>query len=208
VINLYAPQYPAPTGPPLDAFGYLPYTHAYFPTERFDEVRRVGGWTFGRKGDGYVGLWSWRPTEWRTHDPAVTFTNGLTEPFDLVARGGAANVWISEVGDAGRWGSFDAFVTALSAAAIDVTDLGSAGGVSRGFDVSYASPGEGALTFSWTGPLSVDGTEVPLHGANRFDNAFGTTAFGDSRIEIDDGRASLTLDLATGDRRAELRRRR
>jgi hypothetical protein len=206
VINLYAPQYPAPTGPPLDAFGYLPYTHAYFPTERFDEVRQAAGWTFGRKGDGYVALWSWRPTEWRTHDPAVTFTNGLTEPFDLVARGGAANVWISEVGDAGRWGSFDAFVAAVSAAAIDVTDLGSAGGVSRGFDVSYASPTEGTMTFSWTGPLSVDGTEVPLHGDQRFDNAFGATAFGDTGIEIGDGRASLTLDLATGDRRAELRR--
>jgi hypothetical protein len=226
VINLYAPQYPAPTGPPLDAFGYLPYTHAYFPTERFDEVRsvasgssdrghqgaagggRAGRWTLGRKGDGYVGLWSWRPTEWRAHDPAATFTNGLTEPFDLVARGGAANVWISEVGDAGRWGTFDAFVTALSTAAIDVTDLGSTGGVSRGFDVSYSSPSEGTMTFSWTGPLTVDGTEVPLHGANRFDNAFGTTAFGDTSVEIGDGRASLTLDLATGDRRAELRRRR
>ena len=53
------------TGPPLDAFGYLPYTHAYFPTERFDEVRQVGGWTLGRRGDGYVALWSWRPTQWR-----------------------------------------------------------------------------------------------------------------------------------------------
>jgi hypothetical protein len=64
------------------------------------------------------------------------------------------------------------------------------------------------MTFSWTGPLTVDGTEVPLHGANRFDNAFGTTAFGDTGIEIGVGRASLTLDLVTGDRRAELRRRR
>ena len=115
VINLYAPQYASP-GAPLDAFGYLPYTHAYFPTERFDEVRQVGGWTFGRKGDGFVALWSWRPTEWRGHDPAVTFTNGLTQPFDLVAPGGAHNVWVSEVGDAGRWGSFDAFVDAVAAA--------------------------------------------------------------------------------------------
>jgi hypothetical protein len=64
------------------------------------------------------------------------------------------------------------------------------------------------MTFSWTGPLSVDGTEVPLHGDMRFDNPFGTAAFGDTDIEIRDGRASLTLDLATGDRRAKLRRRR
>jgi hypothetical protein len=207
VINLYAPQYPAPAGPPLDAFGYLPYTHAYFPTEHFDEVRQEGGWTFGRRGEGYVALWSWRPTEWRTHDPADTFTNGLTEPFDLVAPGGASNVWITEVGDATRWGSFDAFVAAVMAATVSVEDLGSADGVSRGFDVSYQSPTEGAMTLSWTGPLTVDGVEAPLHGADRFDNPFGTTVFGDTTMEISDGRASLTLDLAQGERHATTRLR-
>jgi hypothetical protein len=208
VINLYAPRYPPPTGPPLDAFGYLPYTHAYFPTERFDEVRRTGGWTFGRRGDGYVALWSWRPTEWRTHDPSVTFTNGLTEPFDLVAPGGADNVWIAEVGSAARWGSFDAFVAEVSASPVSVRDLGAdAAGVSRGFDVSYRSPTEGTMTFSWTGPLTVDGVAVPLHGADRFRNRFGTTALGDTTMDIADGPARLTLDLAGGRRHAELRRR-
>ncbi len=29
-----------------------------------------GHWTIGRKGDGYVALWSWRATRWREHDPA------------------------------------------------------------------------------------------------------------------------------------------
>ena len=203
VINLYAPQYAAPTGPPLDAFGYLPYTHAYFPTERFDEVRQQGGWTFGRKGDGYVALWSWRPTEWRTHDPAVTFTNGLTQPFDLVARGGANNVWISEVGTADRWGSFDAFVSAVGAAPVTVQDLGaSVDGVSHGFDVSYGSPTEGSLTFSWTGPLTVDGDEVALHGTDRYANPFGTTPFGSTTVKIRDGRAALVVDPTTGTRRA------
>ncbi len=206
VINIYAPQYAA-AGPPLDAFNYLPYTHAYFPTERFDEVRRSGNWTFGRKGDGYVALWSWRPTEWRTHDPSVTFTNGLTQPFDLVARGGADNVWISQVGDAGHWGSFDAFVTAMTAAPITVTDLGSSGGVSKGFDVTFGSPTEGAMHLGWKGPFTVDGTEVALHGGARFDNPFGTTPFGDTDLAIADGPSSLRLDLLTGRRHASQRRR-
>ena len=48
-IVIYAPQF-APPGPPLDRFAYLDYTHAYFPTERFDEVERYGHWTFGRRG--------------------------------------------------------------------------------------------------------------------------------------------------------------
>ena len=205
VINLYAPQYAAPTGPPLDAFGYLPYTHAYFPTERFDEIRQQGGWTFGRKGDGYVALWSWRPTEWRTHDPAVTFTNGLTQPFDLVARGGADNVWIAEVGNAGRWGSFDAFVAALGAAPVSVTDLGTTDGVSHGFDVSYGSPTEGTMTFSWTGPLTVGGSEVALHGTDRYANNFGTTPVGQTTVTIADDRARLTVDPTTGVRKAQAR---
>ena len=49
----------------------------------------------GRRGDGYVALWSWRPTTWRTHDPAVT----LHERADPAVRpgrrrAGADNVWI------------------------------------------------------------------------------------------------------------------
>jgi hypothetical protein len=204
VINLYAPQY-AVSGPPLDSFNYLPYTHAYFPTERFDEVRQQGGWTFGRKGDGYVALWSWRPTEWRTHDPAATFTNGLTQPFDLVARGGADNVWIAEVGTAARWGSFDAFAAAVAAAPVTVTDLGSAGGVSKGFDVSYGSPTEGPMTFSWTGPLTVAGREVPLHTTDRYANPYGTTPTGETEVTIRDAHSSLTVDPTKGLRRADRR---
>jgi hypothetical protein len=206
-IHLYAPQFASPTGPPLDAFGYLPYTHAYFPTERFDEVRQAGHWTIGRKGDGYVALWSWRATHWRIHDPTKVQTNGLTQPFDLVADGGADNVWISEVGSSKTSGSFDRFVAAITAAPIAVTDLGSgADGVSKGFDVDYESPSAGDLGFSWTGPLTVDGTATPIHGDQRYDNPFGTTPFGPaaSKLAIDDGRARLALDLATGSRRTDL----
>jgi hypothetical protein len=206
-VHLYAPRYPANGPGPLEAFTYLPFTHAYFPTERFDEVRQVGGWTVGRKGDGYVALWSWRPTEWRAHDPAATFTNGLTQPFDLVAPGGADNAWIVEVGDATSWGSFDAFAATVTGAAVEVTPLGPGpDGLPQGFDVAYRSPTEGELRFSTTGPLTVDGAEVPLHGEARFDNPFGTTAFGARQVELRDGPASLSLDTERWTRRAEVRR--
>jgi hypothetical protein len=206
-VHLYAPKF-APNGPgPLETFSYLPFTHAYFPTERFDEVRQNGGWTLGRKGDGYVALWSWRPTTWRAHDPAVTFTNGLTQPFDLVAGGGADNAWIVEVGDAGRWGSFDQFAAAVTAAPVEVTPLAvGADGLPQGFDVAYRSPTEGRIGFSSTGPLTVDGAEVPLHGTNRFDNPFGTTGADDTTIEISDGKATLSLDTTQWTREAKVRR--
>ena len=84
-IHVYAPQF-EPAGPPLDQFGYLDYTHAYFPQEHFDEVVHAGQWTFGRKGDGYVGAVVVAARRaGATHDPAQVFTHGLTQPFDLVA---------------------------------------------------------------------------------------------------------------------------
>jgi hypothetical protein len=195
----------AQEGPgPLQDFTYLNYTHAYFPTERFDEVRQVGNWTLGRRGNGYVALWSWRPTSWRTHDPAVTFTNGLTQPFDLVAPGGANNAWIVEVGDRGRWGSFDSFATAVTGAPIDVTDLGvGTDGLPSGFDVTYRSPSQGLMQFSTTGPLTVDGSTVDLHPTARFDNPFGRTGADDTRVTISEGGASLRLDTVRWTRFAD-----
>ena len=207
-IHLYTPRFAAPGPGPLAAFDYLPFTHAYFPTERFDEVRQVGGWTLGRRGDGYVALWSWRPTTWRAHDPAVTFTNGLTQPFDLVAEGGADNVWISEVGDAATWGSFDAFAAAVTAAPVSVTPRPVGGdGLPGGFDVAYGSPSSGELVFGTTGPFTAGGAEVALHREARFDNPFGTTEFGSTTVEIAEAGASLTVDTAAGTRHARVRRR-
>ena len=143
-VHLYAPRFASPGPGPLEAFSYLPFTHAYFPTERFDEVRQVGNWTLGRRGDGYVALWSWRPTQWRTHDPAVTFTNGLTQPFDLVAPGGADNAWVVQVGDAGEWQSFSAFADAVTSAPLSVAARPpGADGLPGGFDVTYQSPTAG-----------------------------------------------------------------
>lgn len=190
-IHLYRPAFDAPTGPPLDAFGYLPYTHAYFPTEHFDEIvdDPDGHWTFGRRGDGYVALWSHRPVRWRGHDPERVFTHGMTEPFDLVADGGATNVWIVEVGDKGRWGSFEAFREAVRGAEVAVDDA------DEGFTVSYDSPTEGPLGFSSAGPLTVDGEEVAIGGYPRFDNPWSRTPFESRVIRIADGGEELVLDF-------------
>jgi hypothetical protein len=207
-VHLYAPRFASPGPGALEMFSYLPFTHAYFPTERFDEVRQVDGWTLGRSGDGYVALWSWRPTSWRDHDPAVTFTNGLTQPFDLVAEGGADNVWISEVGDAATWGSFDEFAAAVTDAAVTVAPRTvGADGLPGGFDVTYASPSSGSLAFGTTGPFTVDGAEVALRGDNRFDNPFGTTPFGSPSVAISEAGATLELDTERWTRHARSRPR-
>lgn len=172
-VQMYAPGFTLPDMAELAGFAYEPETHAFFPTERFDEVVERDGWVLARKGDGYVGLWSWRPAAWRQHDPSATFTAGLDGRFDLVAEGGPDNVWICEVGDAGRWATFAAFGDALAAAAVEVTDGGwGDDGAHRGFDVVYASPSEGRVELGWTGPLTVGGAAVPIDGDARFDNPY------------------------------------
>jgi hypothetical protein len=203
-IHLYAPQFPAPGEGPFEAFGYLDYTHAYFPTEHFDEVVRAGRWTFGRKGDAYVGLWSWRQPEWREHDPDEVFTHGLTEPFDLVARGGTDNAWVVEVGDASDFESFTAFREALSRAPLAVTPRPAGDdGLPGGFDVAYESPGQGRMTFGWDGPLNVDGNAVAIDGYPRYDNRFARVDFDTTRYEISAEGRRLVLDFEAGTRTVE-----
>jgi hypothetical protein len=199
-MSLYAPDF-KPSGPPLDAFGYLDFTHAYFPQERFDQVVQAGGWTFAKRGDGYVALWSWRPTHWRTYTDPGIYTHGLTEPFDLVASGGPDDTWITQVGDASRFGSFDAFRAAVLAHApqVSVRPVTPAG-LPGGFDVAWNSPTEGPLTFGTTAPLTARGAVVPIGGYARYDNPWSHTPFDAKALTIADRDGGVTLDFTTGRR--------
>lgn len=205
-MSLYAPKYtPNPLLP--SSLGYIDKTHAYFPQERFDEVRQVGNWTFGRRRNGYVALWSWRSVHWQSWDPAVYWAHGLTQPYDLVADGGADNVWITEVGDAAHNGTFDDFVNATSSAPILVAPLAANDGLPGGFDVAYASPTQGVVTFGSASStqLKVGGTAVALHGTKRLDSSFVSAAVGAHRYDVDTGAAHLTLNFDTNTRTAVAR---
>ena len=198
-MSLYAPAFESP-GPPFTAFRYLDYTHAYFPQERFDEVTQNGNWTFGRKGDGYVALYSWRPVHWRTYaDPAI-HTHGLTQPFDLVADGGADNVWLTQVGDAKTFASFAAFQAAVAGSPVSVNPRPANGALAGGFDVTYVSPTEGNVAFGTTGSLMVKGADVPLNTGKRFDNPWALADVGAQQITIADAAGDLKLDFATNRR--------
>ena len=206
---MYAPQYRNKLSG-LSQYDYRPETHAYFPVAHFDEVVQEGGWTFGRKDQGYVALWSWRPTSWRSGQPEVFQNGGLD--FDLVATGGATNVWIVECGSQSEWASFEAFREAFlsppnpnAPAEPRITVVGplpDAGGdpFPDGFDVTYTSPSQGVVSFAWTGPLVVDGEEIPISGYKRFDNAYAQVEFDDTRYEVSDGEFSLLLDFETNTR--------
>ena len=185
VVVQYDPQYPTS---PLFGFTYLEETHAYFPLAHFDEVVQEGSWTFGRKGDAYVALYSWRPTQWLGGQPEVYENAGLD--FDLVAPGGSDNVWISEVGSIDEWpGGFDAFRAAVVAAEVEVTPA------AAGFDVRYASPTRGSVEVGWAGPMTVAGETVPVADYPRMSNRYTDVGWGDLQYEISDGSYGLDLDF-------------
>ncbi len=200
-VSIYRPEIPSKGV--LEGYDHLDYTHAWFPTERFDEVVRDGNWTFGRRGEGFVALWSWRAPEWRTHAPGEVHTDGLTEPFDLVAPGGPENVWIATVGSASLDGSFDAFQASWRDAEIDVTTLdATADADPGGFEVRFESPSDGSISFGSDTPLVVDGEAVELRHQRRYDNPWAQTEFQASTYEIADDEGGLTLDFDAGTRAA------
>lgn len=188
-VHIYQPAWDAGTDALLWAvFGYRDYTHAYVPQDHFDEVVQSGHWTFARKGSGFVALWSWRQPEWRVYDPAVNATDGMVKPFDLVARGGADNVWIVEVGE-GQAAGFAAWQASILANEPDVVRD------ADGFTVGWTSPSAGALGFGSTAPFTVDGRVEPTSEFPRHESAFGTVDRLATRYRLGGRRARLDLDF-------------
>jgi hypothetical protein len=159
-------------------------------------VVRDGNWTFGRFRDGYIALYSWRLAEFVDHGPSVP-TNGMVQPFDLIAEGGADNVWIVECGRAADWGgSFRDFQDAIRAASVTVvpvTDGLPSGAVPPFFEVEYESPSLGTVSFSWEGSLRVAGQEIPIGDYPRYDNPWTRTEFLDKDLLLHDVETEHTL---------------
>jgi hypothetical protein len=151
--------YNSPAGEGLDL------THAYFPKDAFDEVVQKGQWTFARKADGYIALWSQNGTVWQTY--AGDAVN------DLVVEG-RQNIWICEMGAQKEWGNFSNFVREIGAATVHCS----------GLDVSYYSPSLGVMNFGWDSVFKIKGRTVPMKTEFRYDNRYSKTKFDSSSIEI------------------------
>ena len=158
------------------------YTHAYFPRDAFDEVVESGRWVFGRKGEGYIGLWSDVQAAWSA-DPEL--------PYDWVAPG-EKNVFVVEMGRAVDDGDFATFVAALEAATVEVD----ADGV-----VSYVSPTLGLMEVGWTGTLTVAGAPIDIGPYPRWANAHLRQPWGSKRLVFTAGGQVLDLDFEAGARR-------
>lgn len=184
LVALYnIPAHPSPK--PLEARHYA-FTHAYFPRWAFDEVVEVpanggavGGWIIGRKGSGYLALYSSNAYQWVTSGP---------DADQEIAAPGRQAVWLVQMGRAAVDGSFTQFVESIQQAEIVVDRL----------DVSYNAPGLGKIHFSWDDPLLLNGEEVPLRNYPRWQNPYTRVEFGQTRYEIALAGDRLVLDFAQG----------
>lgn len=149
-------------------------SHAYFPKDEFDEIIRQGNWSFARKGDAYIGLYSHNETKWETDDKGIL--------DDLYAEG-RQNIWICEMGSAKDWTSFEKFVSRLSSVSI----------ISDGQNISYQSPSLNKVEFGWNSPFKVNGKNIPLRYDFRYDNIFSRTPFDSQSIQINRGVEFLDL---------------
>lgn len=169
-----------------------PYSHAYFPTRAFDELEARGGWTFGRKGSGYVALYSAEPTQWAR--------SGQWVGSELVAYA-PRNAWICVVGNAAEHGSFARFVDAVSQARLDTQGSGQ-GAPGDPFHVEYEAPGVGTLRLDWKQPATLNGQPLPSQHP-RFENPYSNTPWGAPTIAIEHGGLRLDLDRATASRQGD-----
>ncbi len=153
------------------------YVHAYFPTKAFDEWEIDGGWVFGKKGDGYVALYSYKPTWWKNN-------------YELRSLG-LKNAYICEMGSADEYNTFENFKTSIKQADIDITKE------KLGYNVCYNSPSQGIVTVAWNGPMQVGDETVDLGPYPRFENSYCNQEFGTKITTIEFDKSRLELDFNT-----------
>lgn len=175
--------YNVTTAPGLYVTNALDFTHAWLPKDRFDEYVERAGWHFARKGDGYLALWSKRPTHWQQAE-------GEDKDRELIAPG-KKNIWICELGRKADDGSFESFVERLANARVET----------HGLRVAYDSPSRGRLEWGWKGPLRRNGQPVALHGFPRYDTPYGYSGFPSETVSFQKDGLWLALDWRGVERR-------
>ena len=140
-------------------------THCWFEQARFDQIRFVGNWAFGRVGKGYVGIYS--------EKGLAVGDYGQYAGRELVCDA-RENTWLAECGREADWGSFDAFVQALSSASVE----------SRDGEFVYVSPSIGRFITGWDVAPSVDGEPLQTRGYPMVNSPWAYSAFGSGELTI------------------------
>ena len=175
--------YKISTAPGLYVTHDLEFTHAWFPKDKFDSVTQSGNWIFGKRNDGYIGLWSQNEPKW--------VESGEFEDKEIIADG-KKNIWICEMGNKSEFDSFQGFIDAISSSEIS----------GKSFGIEYHSPSQGKMEFTWEEPLKKEGEVIPLGNYPRYWNKYIKTSFPADNIFIECNDHSLILEFDGLNRKA------
>ncbi len=161
----------------LSEFAWI--SHCFFEMAKYDEVRldvpaSGGAWAFARMGQGYVGIWS--------QNGYAVGTEGQYAGRELQCTA-QENTWLVECGREADWGSFDAFVEALTGARIGVED-----GV-----VTYESPSAGTFVTGWSACPTVQGQPIPLRDYPMVKSTWAYSEYDTGRLRLCHGNDSVTI---------------
>lgn len=159
---------------------FKPITQAYFPRWAFDEVNQQGKWTFGRKGESYIALFSHNPTRWKSD-------------YEMVSSG-RKNAYIVELGSVEEFGTFENFTSQILASKVNIKPL------AVGYSVAYESPTQGLVKVQWNGPMEVKGNQVDLGPYKRHDNKYCSQEFNSLTAKIEFNDQILELNFEEGTR--------
>ena len=160
----------------LSLSGGMGFTHAYFPTNAFDEFMFLGKWAFGRYKNGYIAL--------ACDEEIILIRSGMHAGQELRSSG-YSQVWLCHLGRATEYKNFESFYHQVSAQSAKIDGLA----------VNWTTPQGINLNFDWNGPFSVNGEPYPLNNYPHYENIYTDTPFGARKMIIKKESNSLTLDL-------------
>ena len=164
--------------------GGLPFTHAYFPAEAFDEYTLDGPWAFARVRNGYVALWA---------DGDLRLTPaGRHAAQELRSGGSGAGVGLP--GGTRRRRRRLRAVLPFDACACSAD---------HGRACVLACPAWEYARGAWTGPLLVDGQPFDPTAFPHYDNLYTHTPMDADAMDLDSPVERIHLDLDKGRARSD-----
>lgn len=159
---------------------WLGYTHAHFPIAAFDQYTLKQGWAFARKGDAYLAL---------TAAGGMTLIKSGPGAYRELRSTARNNVWLCQMGRAAQDGDFIDFQKAILALPVTCDNLA----------VSLVSLRGEPVSFGWTGPFMVKGSEQPLSSFGHYESPHCICALDAVEMDIHYGEWTLRLNLDTSE---------
>jgi hypothetical protein len=118
-------------------------THVHFDTYKFDEYRCLNGYTFGKKDNGYVAIYS--------TSPHIISDEGTYGRRELISEGKEC-AWITFCGSLEEDGTFDEFIEKITSRQI----------IQENSTITLYTPDDEKITMGLDKGFSVNGKEVEI----------------------------------------------